>query len=102
MGVEKQMVLIMALCKLHNYCIGLDDDDEENGTGELANSVASVSNEETPISLEPRDERRISSFGGIEPREPNEAGPNELLGGGEHFDDVIVEDLPSNAGGGTQ
>jgi hypothetical protein len=102
MGVEKQMVLVMALCKLHNYCIGLDDDDKENATtGELANSVESISttDEDTPSSLEARDEHRISSHGGVDPRESNEAGPNELLGGGEHFDDVIVEDLPRAQGG---
>jgi hypothetical protein len=93
----------MALCKLHNYCIGLDDDDKENATtGELANSVESISttaDEDTPSSVEARDEHHISSHGGVDPRQENEAGPSELLGGGEHFDDVIVEDLPRAQGG---
>ena len=98
MGVEKQMVLVMALCKLHNYCIGLDDVVEENGTGDMVNSDESVRNEDAP-SLEARDEHRISSLGGIDPRESRDAGPAELLGGGEHFDDINVDDLPKNYSG---
>jgi len=63
----------MALCKLHNFCIGAEDSLE----------IFKESNEE---SIPSRDELSIVNNGGVE----LESGCL-LLGGGQHFDDVTCD-----------
>jgi hypothetical protein len=62
----------MALCKLHNFCIGAEDSLE----------IFTESNESVPS----RDELPIVNNGDVE----LESGCL-LLGGGQHFDDVTCD-----------
>ena len=78
-GVKKQIALTMALCKLHNYCIGPDDDTENNNMSSR-----------TITSSLPEDERRVLDAGGI--RVHADGRTPELLDGGHHFDDMCFDD----------
>jgi hypothetical protein len=75
MGVRKQIALTMALCKLHNFCIGAEDH-------AYSLEISTASNESIPS----RDELSIVNNGGVE----LESGCL-LLGGGQHFDDVTCD-----------
>ena len=88
MGVKKQIGLTMALCKLHNFCIG--------------EQLSPFLEEE----LNPADEFDITLDGGVETQVETDdltpgvlnqpAAPFELINGGEHFEDVVADDLPTN------
>ena len=71
MGTKKQITLVMALCKLHNFCLEADD--------EMT----------APIALLPADELTIINDEGIELNRVGTLGSNyttkELLHGGKHF-----------------
>ena len=74
MGVTKQLVLTLALCMLHNFCIG----DRE--------TVIPETNESDAI--------RIVNAGGISLDNDNKNyTPDELLDCGNHFDEFDPEDL---------
>jgi hypothetical protein len=82
MSLKKIGSLIICLCQLHNFCID-----------QRLNSQSPSSQEELPVSLD-FDTVVISSAGGI-PLEASQQYPDlnknsleQLLHGGEHFDDV--------------
>jgi hypothetical protein len=89
-GIKKTTALVMALCKLHNYCI------ERRLLSRAARyegdeSCSSDFDTEVPPPLA-ADSAEIVMHGGI-PMELHEEGlndfsPEQLLHGGEHFDDV--------------
>jgi hypothetical protein len=82
MGVKKQICLVMALCKLHNFCMTGDDDDRRMPR------------------LSPNDELSIMVNGGVELNyDVIDSVPVELLHGGDHFDDVEATDLPPGPAG---
>ena len=90
MGVKKQIALTMALCKLHNFCLGEDD--------------LPVQADFRPTNLQARDELNILNEGGVElndvssrgvERDRRDRGVDELLDAGEHFDDVTSAELSS-------
>jgi hypothetical protein len=74
MGLAKITALVMCLCRLHNYCI--------NRRLERKLSIAA----EVPLA---QDFAHILAHGGIplERTANNQLSPDQLLGGGEHFED---------------
>jgi DDE superfamily endonuclease len=72
MGVIKQIALTMALCSLHNFCTKETIVIENNNIifDAVTNNNGNIF-DETPVAIDPET--------GI---------PNELLDGGEHFDDI--------------
>lgn len=64
--VAKTTSLVLALCKLHNFCINESDSSEE---------------------MLSTDEVTIAQSGGFDQSSSN-CRPDELLDGGEHFDDI--------------
>ena len=74
MSVAKVSCLVMCLCKLHNFCV------EErlarvDGSDKIAQPTA-------------QDQMEIASAGGLRLDDSDEAGPEDLLGGGHRFSDV--------------
>ena len=81
MGMSKITSLVMCLCRLHNFCINERIQATESGSGDgTVNGVP-------PLLLE--DEVEITANGGIplERNSLNNASPEQLLHGGEHFDE---------------
>lgn len=76
MGLSKLTSLVMSLCRLHNYCI-----DERERLKETDRLVI------PPSILE--DQAEIATHGGIPlvERPGNALSPDQLLHGGEHFDE---------------
>jgi hypothetical protein len=81
MAVKKQIPLVMALCRLHNFCIG-QTDDEFDVSDLLGNTLG----------MNDSDELHAINAGGVEV-DCNTGRINELLSGGEHFDDVTASEL---------
>ena len=75
MGLRKNIVTVIALCKLHNFCI-----DQQIGRIEVGGTPRLLDTEYANILLE----------GGVrlENLQNNPSCPEQLLHGGEHFDDV--------------
>lgn len=67
MGVQKQIALTMALCKLHDFCI---DGNEQDILSNLPS---------------PRPSYALSTL--------DQDIPLDLVGSGEHFDDLTEDDL---------
>ncbi len=78
--IEKTVALVMALAKLHNFCINANDNDisantaRDEWTSEINGAVPLVPVEDYD---EGSDSRRLS-----------DVVPEQLLHGGEHFDDI--------------
>jgi hypothetical protein len=83
-GLAKTTALVMCLCRLHNYCI-----DHREGNVRSPNSVP-------PLTA--RDQADINVHGGIPLDERNNNSPDQLLHGGEHFDDAPPAPYPSSGG----
>ena len=84
-GLVKTMSLVRCLCILHNYCI------DERLTLLQKPSTPEEVNEDMPLSTE-GDNVELLSLGAI-PLETNPNGlnnysPEQLLNGGEHFDNI--------------
>lgn len=86
-SLRKVGALVMCLCRLHNYCIS--ERLRKNGVVE----VEDAGNGGVPLATA-RDAAEISANGGV-PLEPsrrnpdlNQHSPEQLLHGGQHFDDV--------------
>lgn len=77
MGVKEQIALTVAACRLHNFCI----DTSENATSNIS-EVEDV-DELTTV--------RTTNAGGVELTD--DGRPNQLLDGGEHFEDVTDKDI---------
>jgi hypothetical protein len=77
-GLKKTTALVSCLCRLHNYCIDrrLAKCNEDPATA-------------VPVPLA-ADMADISTQGGVplEPNALNEFSPDQLLHGGDHFDDI--------------
>jgi hypothetical protein len=75
-GLRKTGLLVMAMCRLHNFCINDGD-------------CAANPDEVLPITLQ-EDEAFNATLSGIslEASDNNSHEPTDLLHGGEHFDDV--------------
>ena len=73
MGMGRQVALTLALCRLHNYCLGPE--------GEVSDAVPDLS---------PEDEFTVLADGGV--LYGSRGQPDSLLHGGEHMDDVQRED----------
>jgi hypothetical protein len=71
-GVRKSCAIVMALCRLHNFCINMGD--------------------ESPLDSPPldEDEAYAAMCSGIELQATatNQYEPTGLIRGGEHFDDI--------------
>jgi hypothetical protein len=80
-GLTKTTAMVMGLCRLHNFCI--DQKLERRSQQEEATSGAA------PPGLA-LDNSEIATHGGIRlvRHTMNEMSPDELLHGGEHYDDV--------------
>jgi hypothetical protein len=78
MGCRKQIALVLALCKLHNFC----------SSCELPKPIPSV-------------QVGIIGSGGVE-LGGSDLTPAELLGGGQHFDDVADEEIRRTANADTR
>ena len=82
LSLQKIGSLLVCLCRLHNYCI----------TERL--NLVSPGEEDDILPPTESDELQIASSGGVplerSSRDPelNESSPEQLLHGGEHFDDV--------------
>jgi hypothetical protein len=79
-GIQKTTALVTALCKLHNYCIN--------------RRLAGISCSDDIVVPSPlsKDSAVIAIHGGIPMEQQakglNNSSPEQLLRGGEHFDDV--------------
>jgi hypothetical protein len=78
MGPTKQLALVMALCRLHNFCLG-DDGQPENSRSVPANSndLGNSTGAANAATIESENGNIISS----------------MTEGGEHFEDVLDEEL---------
>ena len=77
--ITKTVALVMALAKLHNYCIDANDNDISPNTAR--DKWTSEINGAVPlVPVEGHDE-------GLE-LQLNDVIPEQLLHGGEHFDDI--------------
>ena len=86
-GLKKTTALVICLCRLHNYCINSRIKRKAtNRTQERAKERA----EETPPSNLAMERVEIVNNGGIPLVDTgnNSQSPEQLLHGGEHFDDV--------------
>ena len=79
MGIKKQIAVTMALCRLHNFCIG-----PKSSTDSSTDSTIAVGN-----LME--DHIRVVASGGVEVN--SQGVPPELLGVGHHFDDICEDDV---------
>jgi DDE superfamily endonuclease len=81
-GIRKTCNLVMALCRLHNYCID-NDNTPSNTAGEEGDN---------PYLIPPleQDQAYMAAFSAIDLQatDNNPLEPTGLLHGGEHFDDV--------------
>lgn len=75
-GIRKTCNLVMALCRLHNYCI-----DNDHGGGDEDDDAPDVM-------ILPLDQDAFSAAIDLQATEGNPLEPTALLHGGEHFDDV--------------
>jgi hypothetical protein len=83
LGIAKQTSLTMALCRLHNFCIDR----------ELERQSEKVAFQPAPSLVQ--DELLVADNGGVD-FEANDDSPlgtrcNELLDGGDHFDDIDAD-----------
>jgi hypothetical protein len=77
--IEKTVALVVALAKLHNFCIDANDNDISANTAR--DEWTSEINGAVPlVPVEGHDESSESSLGDVI--------PEQLLHGGEHFDDI--------------
>jgi hypothetical protein len=79
-GLQKTTALVLCLYRLHNYCIDC----------RLKTAGSQHDIEEFPAPPLAMDEAKIASNGGIpmDHTDDNESSPEQLLHGGEHFEDV--------------
>ena len=86
-GLKKTTALVACLCRLHNYCLNcrIDEEGQDEGRNDLEVPVLGMPAPSLAI-----DEAEIASNGGIplEQTEDNSFSPEQLLHGGEHFEDV--------------
>ena len=84
MGLKKTSAIVMCLCRLHNFCI----DERMRMKGGSSGLRKRKASRDIPKALA-SDNLEIAVGGGIplERTEQNESSPEQLLHGGEHFDD---------------
>ena len=84
-GIQKTTALLVILCRLHNFCID---------RRLIAGSDGSLYPYPSPLAMDNAD---IITHGGIsmdfEAEGLNDFSPEELLHGGEHFDDVTRDQV---------
>ena len=89
MGIRKVVALVICLCRLHNFCINrrikernsnLSEEDVDDIPPPTARDAMEIAGN-GGVPLEPVDERNRS----------HEASPEQLLHGGEHFDDTTPQ-----------
>jgi hypothetical protein len=79
MGPNKQLALIMALCRLHNFCFG------DDGPPECSGNIPANSDDLTNTTGAANEAATIESEIG------NIVSP--MTDGGKHFEDVLDEEL---------
>jgi DDE superfamily endonuclease len=82
-SIRKTTSLVLALAKLHNFCIDQDDISILPSTSVDAFRLATQTNGSVPLEdLDVDDDDMTDS---------NTTAPTQLLGGGEHFDDLPLD-----------